>query len=426
MLFANAVGVLLAGWGVWWLLGVEQFLPALVLLGLVPVYARSWVRQPLPLVVFAALLVAGWWLVPLIRVERYTTFLRSYVLVLAQAVVVAGFAFSVRTEAAQQRAISGLRWFALSAAVACLVYATGLWQGQWRTPVGYLIGNTDSVFFADISVRTLGRTTGTLADEILFRLHGLSLRSTDLSLVTSLLLFFIAAYPFAGPYKHVKQAVTVVGLGVGLVFAQVRVAYLAVAGGVFLVAVWRAGGFAPTRRPLLVASISLTLGLGLLTVYITFDAIQRAFTSVFIEARSGSWYARRTIYTETFELLPQHPISGWGESVRIAGRPTTNAAGTHSDILQVLFQRGVVGLAFYTLLWGALWARWLATIRHSIPPASKQALVLMGIGLFTFQLQSVFSAWQWDHGTMLVIWTYWGILISSHTILTGGVDAPGG
>jgi len=78
--FSWLIAFFLTTWWVWWLLGVEQFLPAIVLLGLAPFYLGNLRWQQLHLAVFAAVLVAAWWVIPVIRVERLDSFARTTVL----------------------------------------------------------------------------------------------------------------------------------------------------------------------------------------------------------------------------------------------------------------------------------------------------------------------------------------------------------
>lgn len=428
--FAYNLWLFLILWPIWWLIGAEQILPPLFLAweGLASLVRRKGVlRFDTP--VLLAICLALWWLAPVgwVPREHLDIYLKETATVWSQALILLLFVNEIRTESDWKLVVRGLTTFGLFIALGNLVFVSGLWRGELTSLVGYMLPDSlveESVFFGSIAYRSLGTEDATGFSQL--RVSSLCLQFSALSMVCLLLIPWSTWRAF-GPFRRPLLAtVGLLGLGVGLVFAQSRIAYIALLLGLFLYAVIAFRRHSDWSLQMaftgLVGAVSLTL-FGLF-----WTDLVTAVEVLFVEERPDSWITRARVYRETLEYLPDHWIVGWGTQRRIPGMSSVFSAGTHSSHLGMLFQHGVVGLALYLGLWLSLWKRiFLEGHRSRLQAAShgRAFWTMIAVSMFCFNVREVADTWWWDQTLTMTIWTLWGLILTTRFSEGRGDAEPG-
>ncbi len=279
-----------------------------------------------------------------------------------------------------------------------------------------------SDFFASIVIRRLGRV-GTDSVFLPFRLTSLALYPTYLSMASLILIPFTAwrTREAKGRVRILLGAV-LVGLLVCLVGTESRIAYLALGVGLVALAVYASRSW---RKPVRVAVFAGIVVLALAAVVIGFGGPERLWQAAVVEWRPGSFLVRLRVYEETFRLLPEHPIAGWGTQVRIAGRAASFSAGSHSSILAMGFRHGLVGLALYIGLWASIWREAIRGLKRGVAARSAAFWVAAAIALLGFNIRELADAWWWDQTVTMAVWTLWGLVLAAPaSISVGGAEPP--
>jgi len=171
--------------------------------------------------------------------------------------------------------------------------------------------------------------------------------------------------------------------------------------------------------PLCRSADLVALGLIGLTIggYLLYQAFIQFFQTAFVDLRPGSFAVRLYIYRQTFSMLTDHLIAGWGTSVRIEEFRSVYSAGTHSGYLAMLFQHGIVGLVLYFYLWRSIWHNIIQTFRQSAyAPGWRSFWVMAAIALFAFNIREITATWLWDQTVTMTLWTLWGLIMTAPLI----------
>lgn len=425
--FATDVYLYALLWPVWWVLGIEQLLLPFFIGGEAVRYLlRSRGRFSINASARWAILLAVWWLVPVIWVDRehLDIFLKDSTTIWSQALILFLFWNSLRTQKEWHFVVRALEIVALYTVLGGLFFLSGLWQGEFLSGIGRLLPSSlieSSAFFDSIAYRTFGVTA---IEGAVFtnRVSSFSLNFSGLSIV-SLLLWPLIFWRFltTSGLVRVRSGIIVVGLLICLVFTESRMAYIAFIAGLGLLFALRMDLFRGNNKLLAVAMACIATALGVALAYLAFQLISELFRSVFLEWRPASWLSRFNIYVETFRLLPEHPIAGWGASVRRPGAASTYSIGTHSSYLALLFQHGIVGLLLYLALWLSIWRVIITTLRQS-PRATAMTMfwIAAAVALFSFNVREVADSWWWDQLTTFTIWLMWGLVLTVPRFLRRG------
>lgn len=417
--FADDIWYYALLWPLWWVLGIEQILlPFFLIYELMRFLIRSDWRVRFNTTGFIALLLAVWWLVPIVWVDRefLDIYLKEAATIWSQAIFLILIFNCVRT---------GREWWVLAKAVTILaiytaasgiIFLSGIWQGSISSVLGSLLPPSlveSSVFFSSISLRDFGWIAG--ADELLpYRLRGFSLTYSSLSMICLLLIPFIYwRMKIAKGIYRVLFAMVAFGLFLCLLFTGSRISYLALVVAIVLYWALRIDLLRKRNLPLTVALILAAIGGGILLGYIAQRIIFGTFESTFIDLRPGSWIVRFKVYMVTLQLIPEHLIAGWGVPVRISGVSNAYSAGTHSSYLGMLFQHGIVGLFFYLALWLSLWNQVIQGLKNRNTPWEIYLFWIATATTFlAFNVREIVDSWWWDQSLTYTIWGLWGMVIT--------------
>lgn len=423
--FATNLFYYAALWPLWWILGVDQLLlPFFILYEFVRFLITSnWQFRVNAITVFA-LLLAVWWVVPLLWVDRnfLDIFLKETATVWSQFFILTLFLNQIHTKRDWQRVVAAMMIIALYMVVTGLIYASGLWRGEIVSIVGRMLPNSlvhSSAFFSSIAYRHFGETflgeTGFFAARVI----SLTLSFSSLSLLCLLLI------PMAYWQWQLSRSATwfyygglTIGLLVALVFTESRIAYAAFLAGVMLYIILRLHLLRRRNRPLTIA-FGLAIGaLALILGFIALGFIAESLRSTFIDLRPGSWLARFRIYQYTLQLLPQHLIAGWGIPVRIPGMASEYSAGTHSSYLGMLFQHGIIGLFLYLGLWLSIWRVTLNGLRNrAVDRSTSLFWTATAAAFFAFNIREIADTWWWDQSLLFAIWLLWGLVLTAPRVM---------
>ncbi|MGB6335256.1 MAG: O-antigen ligase family protein, partial [Thermoanaerobaculia bacterium] len=140
-----------------------------------------------------------------------------------------------------------------------------------------------------------------------------------------------------------------------------------------------------------------------------------------LEYRLYSAQGRTDVYVESIGRLLERPLLGWGtqELASQAGW-TYLRLGTHSELLNVTYRFGLLGLMGYLAI-GVTFAIWcVQRISHLRRAAGESRrvnpMVLMGIGVGAMALNSLMHVVQWD---VNVYWISLGLVGLVHALGTG-------
>jgi len=434
--FSFDLMLFLALWPLWWILGLEQILPPLFLTWETARYlwqARGRFTVSAP-VVWAGLL-AAWWLVPALWVDREYAdiFVKETAAAWSQVMMLFLSVNAIRTAREWNQAARGLKWLAVFVSVGGLIYALGLWRGETLSAVGRLLPANlveSSTFFRSIAIRRLAvvSTEGTA----LFtgRLISLTLAPTYLSLVSLLLIPFMAwQMTEAKGRARIALGLALAGLLVCLAGTESRVAYLAFGVGLAAFGVYASRSLNRRARTVLYAGAATLVVLAILGVVIGFGGLDDLWRAVAVEWRPGSISVRTRVYLETFRLLPEHPIAGWGVQARIPGIRSSFSAGSHSSILAMGFRHGAVGLVLYIGLWVSIWREILRGLKRSGASQGAQGFwVAVAIAMLGFNIRELADAWWWDQTLTMALWTLWGLFLAAKvkdTLPAAGLSPSG-
>lgn len=421
--FATNVYLYALLWPVWWVFGVEQLLlPFFAGFEAVRYIFRSRWRFRFNTTVLLTLLLAMWWLVPLIWVdsEQLDIFLKDSTTVWSQALLIFLFWNSLRSEKEWYAIVRALEIVALYTVLGGLIFLSGAWQGEIQSVVGRLLPSglvESSAFFSSISYRAFGAAA---IEEAIFakRVSSFSLNFSGLSMVCLLLWPFVFWRFLKTPgLGRMINGFLVVGLLICLVFTESRMAYLALLAGLgLLFALWF-DLFRGNNKLLSVAMGLIAAAVGVAFAYLAFQIISELFRSIILEWRPASWLSRFNIYAETFRLLPEHPIAGWGAAVRREGASSTYSIGTHSSYLAVLFQHGIVGLLLYLSIWLSIWRVVIRSLRQRAQaPTLVLFWVVVAVAFFSFNVREAADSWWWDQLTTFTVWLTWGLVLTAPRI----------
>jgi hypothetical protein len=407
-------------WPLWWLIGIEQLLlPFFIVWELLRYLWQSQLRFRLNWTVTWVFLLAVWWIVPIIWVDReyLDIFLKEAATAWSQFFFLFLFWNGVRTEKAWKQGLRAVEVLAAYIAIGGLIFLSGIWRGDLLSVAGRLLPTgliESSAFFESISYRTFGTIVigGAVFTQ---RISSFSLTFSDLSMVC-LFLIPVVAWRFLTTrgWGRIISGFVVVGLMLCLIFAGSRIAYIAFAAQLGLLLVLRLDLLHGKNKWLAAALSCVIASVVIAVVYLAYSLLGDIIGLVFVDVRPGSWLVRFNIYRETWRLLWDHPIAGWGVPVRIPYLPTIYSAGTHSSYLGVIFKHGFVGLFLYIGLWLSIWH---VVIRGLRQPAQTVGLrgfwIAAAAAFFALNIREAADSWWWDQLIVFAIWLIWGLVLTA-------------
>lgn len=423
--FATDLMLYFVLWPLWWFAGGEQLLPPFFLgwAALRLVLTQNG-RVRVDATTAFAIALALWWIVPTpwVLSEMFDVFVRTFLVVVSQALMLFLCVNCIRTRQDWVKVVTGLDWLSTYIVFGALLFVVAGVRGDIISLLGYALPASvyqNSEFFDSIVVRNLGLINPGAHGALPYRLSSFTLEPADLGTLSLVLIpFMVWRISQSSGVMWIVRLVYLAVLLICFVYAEVRIAYIAFMIGFAFFAAWLVGLLQMRNRAMLHALVALALAVLVGSGYFLYQAVWSAISDAFTTVRPGSIFVRLAIYQETFKLLPEHLIAGWGTSIRIEGFPNVYAAGTHSNYLEMLFQHGIVGLLLYIGLWATLWQRALYWFRHRTPVVSRTFWCIVVITLLMFNIRESTASWMWDQTVTMVVWSIWGlILVASQTHL---------
>jgi hypothetical protein len=149
-----------------------------------------------------------------------------------------------------------------------------------------------------------------------------------------------------------------VGLGVGLVYAAIRVALRGNARALMAIV-----GF-----------------LALVAALVAFTPLERYFSDRLANQHSNE--RRSSLSGQAVRGALEQPLFGYGGPRESPDLPNAPEIGTHGQVYLVLYSHGVPGLAFFLGWW--LWALWVSHRGATGPPLWCHVMVLIGVLEFLY------------------------------------------
>lgn len=263
-----------------------------------------------------------------------------------------------------------------------------------------------------ILTRDLGPTRGFALLTWLYRQSGFFLYQGGLMTVLLLLQgwLFIARSRLGADWRLITYPGLTVVLWLTLLTGS-RSGLLTLCGAWGAYLLWQLVGGRPDRRWITRTIVAVLLLAALLMVIPTGDRAageqSAAWERLLTNFRIDSFIDRLDVYFETLDRLGERPLTGWGIQGRPGARNRFLRLGTHSELLNVGYRFGWVGLALFAGA-GAVYARrlWRA------PPRPERAIVIVTVAALA--ATALVRTFQWD---LNVLWLLAAFLGSGRALI---------
>ena len=433
--FLSDLRIIIILWPIWWLLGIDQlFFPFFIIWEFffhIAIKFRFQFQINRTIRWSALLLV--WWLTSIFWVPSglLTVYLKEFATISTQFMILILLWNSIKSQSDWDKLIEVLMIIAFYTVIGAFIFILGIWRGQISSAMGILLPKSlidSSSFFNSVAIRSFGAFSSEFDGKLSYRVSGF------FSSYSSLSLSILAIFPYlwwkiyrANWKTKVFYGTLMMGAMTSLIFTESRVAYGAFVIEFGLLIIWSIViSFRKNDRLLIGFTIAF---LGCIFVVLLLPLIPNLVEKIQWTAtqwRPGSFTVRNIIYTETFRLLPEHIITGWGTPIRILGMPSNFSAGSHSSFLAMLFQHGIVGFLLYLFLLLSIWMSLFFSIRQARKLNVSYAYKLSSfatvsiIMLFSFHLREALDIWWWDTMLSIIIWIIWGTILTAPRVLLQG------
>jgi hypothetical protein len=396
----------------WWLLGLEQMIwvpIGAIAVAKILVANRGRIRLP-PFALWSVffLLVqaaSGLFIVEAFRVVTFTRNLGAYAAATLWVVVLVN---SVRSMTDARRVLSACVIALAFASVIGLVGILGIWQGEFRSPMGFLLPNsvTSTTYGGHIAVRSTGGPAWFVGLGNYFRVDSVFLFPTFFATALAVTLPITLWLWRSGPRRtgRIGWAACVPLLLVNIPFTTGRIAIASLVGG----SAW----FLAAKRPIW-ALLALSVGIGGVLLAAT-DREIVSVASTGIEAAayargSGSVDTRSQVYRSTIVGFLERPILGWGTERDVPGQ--RYPAGSHSTYLGVVYKHGLLG---FVCLLGVLASAWTTTRPdRALRGTPEHTLLRYGRWVsVVVLLNGLTDVLDLDATTLILIYTILGTLVA--------------
>jgi len=264
------------------------------------------------------------------------------------------------------------------------------------------------------------------------RAHGFF--SIYMTLAGVLTLVVLAMLPRVVPGSGFRPAFALIWLVslAGLIATFTRGAWLGVAAGTAAVLP------AFRRRGWIVMGVLALTFVGLLVMpyqirdrFLTLNELRNRILTM-ADPREAGIQERRFMWESGAAMWREHPLLGWGpggvkrEYERYA-RPEASKKRTghvHNTPLQILVERGIVGLGAWLGIWVAFYARAIPLLRRLPATAGRErALVAGGLAAVTGFL--VAGLWEYNFGDSEVVMVAWVVMALPFVVGKDVAPSPG-
>jgi O-antigen ligase len=404
-----------------WFFGLEQILSPLLIFLAAFKLVLSKPRLRIPGIVFPFVIFLFWQIISQLVIEQSSdriVFGRNLISYISAFLIV----LIIANEAHGFRAVHGLIYAMVGLSVATtavgLLFALGILPDRFQALlIGDLLPDVlkNSRFVQEnILLRVVGQSGATFGPFIFPRARSLFLFATEAGAAYVIFLFW-QLYLFKlrqGLWRWLMGLLIFLSLVVFLLTAA-RIAWGAFLISFILLKLFRY----QTRLRLPVILLPLTLiilGVALTIITLNNQTPWQLFNMLFVEVRTGSLYDRLSVYEATLRLWAERPITGWGAPKAVSG-VNLAPAGTHSQLLGILFRFGLIGFFAYFSILVLIWAQ----INHKLSHASRakdiqswRLILIIATIFLSILIMHLFYEFYFDYGIVLLSWTTIGLAYS--------------
>lgn len=425
-LAANALVVTLAAILPLWVLGLEQVVPPFILMAGLAAILLGGGRLRVPPTAWVLLVVLLITLLSLSRISGLRSlvfFARGHLVLVTGLVALVLAANAGSTQKGLERVLKGFVVFTLLVTAMMAGYFLGLLPEYFEVPFKGIFGEAlqaSDYFQGNILWRKIAVQESPLDGVSISRVSTLFLYPT----LSGAVMLPLLTLSLAGLYVLTKRWRVWCWLAAGGAVAGVlatggRSAILFAGAILMAAAAWRLVG---SRRGLaLLISVGATVLVGVVLILWRTVDDPVVWKKLVLEYRAHSAQGRVEVYIESIGRLLERPFFGWGtqELVSEAGW-TYLRLGTHSELLNMAYRFGLVGLLGYLAV-GATFGIWyvqsLARLRSKrAEPRRVDAVVVMGIGVAAAASNALLHMVQWD---VNVYWISLSLVGLVHALGTG-------
>ena len=423
---------------IFWVLGVDQFVPP-VILGLVTLkYLLLRPRAYVPLAVkLAALFLLVQWVSAFFIVDpwKFLTFIKNfatYASAFLMLTLVINLASDLKVFRLYLWAITLLGW---GAVLIGTLFVVGVVPPRFTSPLAYVLPESIkslSYIKSDILLREVGRPDAVLMG---VRYPRISSIIYPHKYGTTLLILMAVQWLLFTHSKGWKRYLLALFLALSFInFALTGtrfsyVGFVAGLGAYWLIksGLYRRIGRRPLSYALVALVVLLSIVLGLLNLGDRAMAtIGDEFDQIFVEGRAGSYEFRMGIYQATLQSWLGSPLFGWGTQRDLPNLlpPDSAPAGTHSNYIGILYRHGLVGLAVYLALLLAMWQTIFAGLGETTDNTFlRQFMALSAFAMLAVNVDEVVRGLEWDATVLVLVWAYWGLVLAAHRLLRREAEA---
>lgn len=304
------------------------------------------------------------------------------------------------------------------------IFILGLWSGNFQSLIGYVLPKNiveTSHFFSEITTRSLGvpepATGFRRVQSLLWHPNGYA--------TVLIIIFAIQWYFFQnGSIKQkLVRGLTLLLTLVNLVFTYSRTLYVAFLIMVFLAWFLMQSSSSSRRIKVLFFSGLLLLILFYFLFFLLLEGLvdlgptSNLLYDFVFKIRPYSVQTRLEIYEISWNLILQKPLWGWSTFVRIENLPSYFSAGSHSDVLSVIFLYGIPGLLFYLSFIGSVWLTLIKGYRIAREQKTKNFFALSIALMLAINLRQLTAGLLWDIYVGSSVWVIWALGVAQYNIV---------
>jgi hypothetical protein len=423
---ANTLVVTLAAILPLWVFGLEQVVPPFILMaGLVAILLGGG-RLRVPPTAWVFLVVLLITLLSLSRISGFRSlvfFARGHLVLVAGLVALVLAANAGSTRVGLERVIKGFVVFTLLVTAMMTGYFLGLLPEYFEVPFKGIFGEAfeaSDYFQGNILWRKIAVQESPLVGVSISRVSTVFLYPTLSGAVMPPLLTFSLAGLYVLPKGWRVWCWLAAGGAVAGVLATGGRSAILFTGTILLAAAaWRVVG--SRRGPAVLISVAATVLIAVVLMLWLPVGDSVVWKKLVLEYRAYSAQGRVEVYIESIGRLLERPLFGWGTQELVSQKGWTYLRlGTHSELLNMAYRFGLVGLLGYLAV-GATFGIWyvqrLAHLRSKSGESRRvDAMVLMGIGVAATASNALLHMVQWD---VNVYWISLSLVGLVHALGTG-------
>ncbi|OIQ00269.1 MAG: hypothetical protein AUK35_03865 [Zetaproteobacteria bacterium CG2_30_46_52] len=408
--FSKRLQYLLMAWPIFWVAGIDQFgMLFFVIIELSLYINLRGLKFSYDKADFWLFILCIWWLTPILWVENWGVYLKSFSVIITVLILHLLIINQVKSFKNILTLLNGLKFVAIYISLGTVLFF--FYASEFRTILGYFLPSSllDSNFFHGMGYHSLGVMAEDENSEM--RVKSILTGYSSLSMIC-LMIAPVMVFLFRIEKKE-KSAYLFVALFILMFFTEImtksRLAILALLVGMILLVYLESTRVKVYQRGLIYLFSTFAVLIIIATGIIFASQLVEEFNKVFLDFRAASSMTRLHIYASTIASLPEHWIIGWGHSRPIEGMNALYSMGTHSSILGMLYQHGVVGLIIYVMIWVNVWRTAIGLYMHAHGIEMRLLSATLIAAYFMLNIRELGDIWWWDQLLCITVVILWGI-----------------